>query len=237
MIPRNRIDTSEITSRNKGKEILLVFVDILLGICFIYYHDSDNLIGWAREGNLGEYRKCWRQSRWRNLQSWKFIWNFWYRRTGCRAKEDRCMVMLTFANAKQTGNSNYIKKQQQGTPLIWNQNFCLCLSSCLWPASHHGAVQCYSGTQESSFHSWLSLLWLGQFTCSFLAMERISALPLSFPFRWQFFGCIIYLIVSLFRAGHEKSLTLVRTYIFSFTGFFHNYSFGTFPRFLSSLSA
>lgn len=36
MIPRNTIHTNGMTSRGKGKEIFLVFVDILfLGICFI----------------------------------------------------------------------------------------------------------------------------------------------------------------------------------------------------------
>lgn len=43
VISRNRIDMNEITSRNKGKEILLIFVGILLlGVCFIYHHDLDN---------------------------------------------------------------------------------------------------------------------------------------------------------------------------------------------------
>lgn len=71
MIPRNRIDTNGITSRNKGKEMLLVFVDILLLVL------SPSVLStimtqtavssewgktiWVSTGNA--------ESRWRNLYS------------------------------------------------------------------------------------------------------------------------------------------------------------------------
>lgn len=49
MIPRNTIHTNGMTSRNKGKEFFLVFVDILfLGLCFIYYLNAENCNIWAR---------------------------------------------------------------------------------------------------------------------------------------------------------------------------------------------
>lgn len=49
MIRRNTIHANRMTSRNKGKEIFLVFVDILfLGICFIYYLNADSCIIWTR---------------------------------------------------------------------------------------------------------------------------------------------------------------------------------------------
>lgn len=124
--------------------------------------------------------------------------------------------------------------------MIWNQIFCLCLSTCCLPASHHGALQYYSCTQESSVQLisvWLSLPWFGQLTFHFLVMEIISALPLSFPFRLKFFRRILYLIISLLRREHKESLTLARTYIFSFIGFLHKYCFETSKKLLSSLSA
>lgn len=120
------------------------------------------------------------------------------------------------------------------------QNFCLCLLTSFLPASYHGAVQCYSCSREGSvqFMSvWLSVLWFGQFTFYFLIMEIISALPLYFPFRWQFFWCTLNLIISLLKPGHKESLNLVSAYIFSFIGFLHKYCIETSQKLLSSLSA